>query len=50
MRIGDHVIYEGRRYVLRGLEPMGLPERRADLEDAETGELIRAPVAELEPA
>ena len=50
MRIGDPVIYKGRRYVLRGLEPMSMPDRRADLEDAETGELIRAPVAELEPA
>ena len=50
MRIGDHVIYQGRRYVLRGLHPMGVPDRRADLEDVETGELIRAPVAELEPA
>jgi hypothetical protein len=49
MRIGDPVIYQGRRYALRGLDPMGLPDRRADLED-ETGELIRAPVAELEPA
>ena len=47
MRIGDPVIYRGRRYVLRGLDPMGLPDRRADLEDCETGELVRVPVAEL---
>jgi hypothetical protein len=50
MRIGDPVIYRGRCYVLRGLDPMSVPDRRADLEDAETGELIRAPIAELEPA
>jgi hypothetical protein len=50
MRIGDSVIYQGRRYVLRGLDPMGVPDRRADLEDPETGELIRVPIAELEPA
>ena len=50
MRIGDQVTYEGRRYVLRGLDPMGVPDRRADLEDAETGERIRVPVAALEPA
>jgi len=50
MRIGDPVTYRGRRYVLRGLDPMGVPNRRADLEDCETGELIRAPVAALEPA
>ena len=26
---------------------MGVPDRLADLEDAETGELIRVPIAEL---
>lgn len=50
MRIGDQVIYDGRRYVLCGLDPMGVPDRRADLEDAETGERVRVPVAELRPA
>ena len=35
--------------MLRGLDPMGVPDRRADLEDVETGELIRVPIAELEP-
>ena len=49
MRIGDPVTYQGRRYVLRGLDPMGVPDRNADLEDCETGELIRVPVADLEP-
>jgi hypothetical protein len=47
MRIGDPVTYEGRRYVLRGLDPMGVPDRNADLEDCETGERIRVPVAQL---
>ena len=47
MRIGDIVAYAGRRYVVRGLDPMGVPERRADLEDAETGEPIRVPIAHL---
>ena len=37
MRIGDLLDYEGKRYILRGLDPMGVPDRRADLEDAETG-------------
>ena len=50
MRIGDPVIYQGRRYVLRGLDPMSVPDRRAHLEDCETGELIRVPVAKLTPA
>ncbi len=50
MRIGDFLDYEGRRYILRGLDPMGVPERRADLEDIETGESIRVPIAELDDA
>jgi hypothetical protein len=49
MRIGDPVTYRGKRYVLRGLDPMGVPDRNADLEDPETGERIRVPVAELQP-
>jgi hypothetical protein len=49
LRIGDHVVYDGRMYVVLGLDPMGVPGRRADLQDLETGERRRAPVAELEP-
>ncbi len=49
MRIGDPVTYQGRRYVLRGLDPMGVPERNADLEDPETGERIRVPITEVNP-
>lgn len=48
MRIGDHLAYEGRHYVVRGLDPMGVAERRVDLEDVETGESIRVPIAALE--
>ncbi|MDQ3065792.1 MAG: hypothetical protein M3R12_01385 [Actinomycetota bacterium] len=47
MQIGDPVTHAGRRYILRGLEPMSVPDRRADLEDAETGELIRVLVADI---
>ena len=50
MRIGDLVAYAGRQYVVRGLDPMGVPERRADLEDAETGEIVRVPIAALAAA
>ncbi|MDX6438948.1 MAG: hypothetical protein QOF45_1531 [Gaiellaceae bacterium] len=49
MRIGDSVTYQGRRYVLRGLDPMGIPDRCADIEDVETSEVIRVPVSELVP-
>jgi hypothetical protein len=48
VRIGDHVAYDGRVYVVLGLDPMGVPGRRADLRDVETGERRRVPVAELE--
>ena len=40
MEIGNLVTYQGRAYVLRGLEPMSVPERRADLEDPDTGERL----------
>ena len=49
MNLGDLVIHHGRRYFLRGLDPMGVPDRQAVLEDAETGEQVTAPVDELEP-
>jgi hypothetical protein len=49
MKIGDPVLHHGRRYFLRGLDPMSVPNRRAMLEDAQTGEETTAPVSELEP-
>jgi hypothetical protein len=48
MEIGDSLIYEGRTYVLIGLEPMSVPERRADLRDVETGDVITVPCTILE--
>jgi hypothetical protein len=48
MKIGDLVMYQGRPYYLRGLDPMSVPDRQAFLEDAFTGEECTAPVAELE--
>jgi hypothetical protein len=49
MNIGDLVLYQGRAHYLRGLDPMSVPNRRAVLEDAETGEEVHAPIAELQP-
>jgi hypothetical protein len=49
MNIGDLVLHQGRRYYLRGLDPMSVPDRRAMLEDAETGERVLVPVDEIEP-
>jgi hypothetical protein len=47
MRIGDPVTYRGKRYVLRGLDPMGIPDRLAEIEDIDTGEVIRVSVSDL---
>jgi hypothetical protein len=49
MQIGELVNYQGRAYVLRGLDPMGVPDRRVELEDPETGEHISVPLAEVSP-
>jgi hypothetical protein len=45
MEIGGNVNYDGKCYVLRGLEPMRVPDRRAEFEDLESGELISVPCA-----
>lgn len=48
MRIGDLVTYQGTLYVLCGLDPMSVPERRVELEHPHTGERIRVPLAEVD--
>ena len=48
MRIGDLVLYDGKLYVLRGVEPMSVDERKAELEDPDTGKRLRVPWAEIE--
>ena len=48
--LGDLVLYEGRSYVLRGLDPMGVPQRRVILEDPETGEEFAAWARDVSPA
>jgi hypothetical protein len=50
MKIGDLVLYQGRSYYLRGLDPMGVPERRVLLEDPETGQEIAVPADEVTAA
>jgi hypothetical protein len=50
MKIGDLVLYQGRSYYLRGLDPMGVPERRVILEDPETGEEVAAPAEDISTA
>ncbi|MGH3050295.1 MAG: hypothetical protein ACRDLK_09060 [Gaiellaceae bacterium] len=50
MKIGDKVIHDGRVFVLRGLDPMSVPEGRAEVEDPATGEHKLVPIAEIRPS
>jgi hypothetical protein len=47
MEIGNTLTYEGRTYVLVGLEPMSVPDRKADVRDVETGEVVSIPCSIL---
>jgi hypothetical protein len=47
MKIGSEILWQGRRYVLAGVDPMNVPERRAYLRDPETGATVEAPFAEI---
>jgi hypothetical protein len=47
MEIGDLVIYGGHAHILRGVEPMSIPGRRAQLEDPRTGERLSVPLDEV---
>jgi hypothetical protein len=49
-QIGDFVSWRGKLCVLRGIDPMSVAERRADVEDGASGERFRPPLAELELA
>jgi hypothetical protein len=48
VRLGEKVKWRGCVYVLRGFEPMSVPERRAQLEDPVSKQRIFVSVAELE--
>jgi hypothetical protein len=50
MAIGDFVLYQGRRYVLLGIDPMSVTDRRAELQDPDTGESFRVPLEDVEAA
>ena len=47
MKIGDLVTYQGSVYVLRGLEPMSVPDRQAELEDPTSGDSLSVPFEEV---
>jgi hypothetical protein len=48
MQIGDPVTYHGRTLTLRGIDPMSVPERRAEVEDPDTGARFTVAFDELE--
>ena len=50
MQIGDQVIYRRRVFVLRGHDPMSVPDRQAEVVDPRTGERFFVPLDELEAA
>jgi hypothetical protein len=47
MKLGDLVTYQGCVYVLRGLDPMGVPDRNVQLEDPASGKYISVPLDEV---
>ena len=47
MKIGEVLNYGGRSYVLLGMEPMSVPDRKAELQDTETDEIVLIPCAIL---
>jgi hypothetical protein len=48
MQLGSLVTHRGRPYYLRGLDPMSVSDRQAELEDAFTGARILVPLEEVE--
>lgn len=48
MQLGSLVIHKGRPYYLRGLDPMSVSDRQAELEDAFTGTRVSVPLDEVE--
>jgi hypothetical protein len=48
IRIGDRLKYQERIYVVRSVQPMSIPNRLVDLEDAETGARISVLIERLD--
>ena len=46
-QIGDFVTWRGRLCVLRGIDPMSVPSRRAEIEECASGERMRPLLSEL---
>ena len=44
LRIGERVIYDGRAYVVEGVDPMSVPERRVYLRAENSGKTLIVPL------
>jgi hypothetical protein len=44
MELGDLVIWNGRRWIVRGVDPVSVTGRTVTLEDPETGDAVTAPL------
>ena len=47
IRVGDIVLYRNRAYVVHGISPMSATLKRVLLEDADTHEVVEAPIDDL---
>ena len=50
MEIGDLVTWNGRRWIVRGFDPVSVTERTVALEDPDTGERVNAPLRDVTEA
>ena len=48
LRIDDQIVVEGRVFVVRGFDPLGVPGGRVYLEDEATGESVTESIAGLQ--
>ena len=49
LRLGDFVLYRSQTYILKGFDPIGVPERRVYLEETTTGHELQVPLTEISP-
>jgi hypothetical protein len=49
MQIGSEIQWRGRTYLLVGVDPMNVPERRAYLREPGGARVVEVPFEEIEP-
>jgi hypothetical protein len=48
VEIDEELIYGGRRWIVRGFARLGTSESQVSLQDAQTGEWVTMPLAQVE--